>query len=112
MANWGAFTVRRIFALLALSWPAAALSADSLADVQDGAQLMISSAYICSDYMQDPKILATTRNRARAILVAAGMAGADSDAFLEQSIDAVKGQPTSEARRQAACETIDVRVLK
>jgi hypothetical protein len=106
-----AFGMRRLFALLVLSWPIEALSASSLADVQDGAQLMVSSAYICSDYMQDPTILAGARARARAILVAAGMTAADSDSFLDQSIDAVKGQPTSVARKQAACETIDVRVL-
>jgi len=103
--------MRRLFALLVLTWPIEALSASSLADVQDGAQLMISSAYICSEYMQDPKILASTRDRARGILVGAGMTGADSDGFLDQSIDAVKGQPTSVARKQAACETIDVHVL-
>ena len=102
--------MRHLVALLVLSWPIAALSASSLADVQDGAQLMVSSAYICSEYMQDPKILASTRDRARGILVGAGMTGADSDAFLDQSVDAVKGQPTSVARRQAACMTIDVRV--
>jgi hypothetical protein len=62
--------------------------------------------------MHDPTILAGTRNRARAILLAAGMTAVDSDGFLDQSIGAVKGQPTSEARRQAACETIDVHVLK
>ena len=107
----GAFTVRRLLALLLLSWPAAAFSASSLAEVQDGAQLIITSAYICSEYMHDPKILTSTRDRARGILVSAGMTTADSDAFLDQSVDAVNGQPTSEARRQSACEMIDVRVL-
>ena len=104
--------MRGLFALLVLGWPVAALSADSLADVQDGAQLMVSSAYICSQYMHDPAILAGVRKRAQAILVTAGMTSADSDKFLDQSIVAVKDQPTPVARQQAACETIDAPAIK
>jgi len=104
--------MRRLFALLLLTWPIQALPADSLADAKDGAQLMVASAYVCSEYMHDPTILTSLRDRARTGLVGAGMTAADADGFIDQSIDSVKGQPTSEARNQAACEMIDVRVLK
>ncbi len=96
-------------AIVAASAPAAA---QTLQEVRDAMQMMVSSGAICSDYLKRPEILEEIRQTGRYQLGEAGMAEADASAFMDETVAKSRDDTMTETQKQVACEIVNIRALE
>jgi hypothetical protein len=95
--------------VIAMSPPAAAQCPQ---EVREAIEMMVSSAAICSDYLARPEVLTEMRENGRYQLGEIGMAQADADAFMDETVARARADALTETRKQVACEMINIRALE
>jgi hypothetical protein len=109
----GAFPSRPLWsaAAVVVSLAATPALAQTVQEVKDAFEMMLSSAAICADYLKRPEVLTEMRGRGGEQLALAGMPGGEASAFMDGVIATAQAETTNVMQQQVACEIINIKAI-
>jgi hypothetical protein len=99
-----------VAAAILIAFPGMAHSQGTIQETRDTADMMIASAYACSQFLNKPEVLEEWRLRARDGLVEAGMTDAEANT-VDEFVAANKARTLDTMQQQVGCEMINIPAL-
>jgi hypothetical protein len=100
-----------VAAAILIAFTGMAHSQGTIQETRDTADMMIASAYACSQFLNKPQVLEEWRLRARDGLVEAGMTDAEADTVVDEFVAANKARTFDTMQQQVGCEMINIPAL-